>query len=162
MVAYMNEQSLAKTKETGYTWFYSRSRQALWQKGEQSGHVQRVQDIFVDCDNDTLLIQVIQEGAGACHKGYRSCFHTRLDDKESTQEQQFNPERIYRDDILTQLYDVISQRKQNPVEGSYTNYLFTEGINKILKKVGEESAEVIIAAKDPDDEPLIYESADLL
>lgn len=175
MVGYMNAESLAKTLETGYTWFYSRSRQRFWKKGEQSGHVQRVLEVLIDCDQDTLLIRVEQKGAGACHTGYRSCFHahvvhekgkttTRGDKRMS--EKSFNPEDVYGSqdspDVLTQVFDVITDRKAHPKQGSYTTYLFTEGINKILKKVGEESAEVIIAAKDPEDDPLIYESADLI
>lgn len=174
MVAYMNRESLEKTLATGLTWFYSRSRGRLWQKGEESGHVQRVQAIRTDCDGDALLVEVIQEGPGACHTGHRTCFHKDLngapqtgdltEDKRS--EKTFDPETVYGQRetaaILTELYNVVAERKTNPQEGSYTTYLFTEGINKILKKVGEESAEVIIAAKDPEDEPLIYEAADLL
>lgn len=173
MVAYMNRESLAKTLETGYTWFYSRSRKRLWQKGEQSGHRQKVRAVFADCDQDTLLVQVEQIGPGACHQGYRSCFHAVVWDSEQNgkdrgdqfvAEKTFDPEAVYGaagTDILGEVYNVILQRKAEPKEGSYTTYLFTEGINKILKKVGEEAAEVIIAAKDPEDDPLIYETADL-
>lgn len=175
MVAFMNRESIEKTLSTGYTWFYSRSRQRLWKKGEQSGHVQKVHRILADCDGDTLLIHVTQHGPGACHTGHRTCFYQHLsggaEETERPGETEmagkgFDPETVYGKgraaDILEELYEVIAERKQNPKEGSYTTYLFTEGINKILKKVGEESAEVIIAAKDPDDEPLIYEAADLL
>lgn len=175
MVGYMNPESLQKTLETGLTWFYSRSRQRLWQKGEQSGHVQKVEEILTDCDQDTLLIKVEQVGPGACHEGYRSCFHysVKSDGKlserqgeKSMAKQVFDPDKVYGRSnaagILEEVYSVITERKAHPQEGSYTTYLFTEGINKILKKVGEESAEVIIAAKDPEDEPLIYEAADLI
>lgn len=170
MVAYMNRASLEKTLETGLTWFYSRSRRRLWQKGEESGHIQRVHGIQADCDGDALLIQVTQEGPGACHTGHRTCFHKELVGASSAEGEQlekaFDPAKAYGrgagTDILAELYGVIAARKANPQEGSYTTYLFTEGINKILKKVGEEAAEVIIAAKDPEDDPLIYEAADLL
>ncbi len=171
MVGYMNRESLRKTLETGYTWFYSRSRKRLWKKGETSGHVQRVEQIRTDCDQDTLLIQVTQEGPGACHEGYHSCFHYGVtidggvEGENMSAERTFDPEKVYGSSsgaILEEVYQVIRDRKENPKEGSYTTYLFNEGINKILKKVGEEAAEVIIAAKDPEDEPLIYEAADLL
>ncbi|SES81964.1 phosphoribosyl-ATP pyrophosphatase /phosphoribosyl-AMP cyclohydrolase [Natronincola peptidivorans] len=153
MMAYMNDASLKKTLETGETWFWSRSRGELWHKGGTSGHIQKVREISYDCDGDTLLVKVTQEGA-ACHTGEKSCF--------------YNP--IYREDreeavngeILQKLYDVIADRKANPKEGSYTNYLFDKGIDKILKKVGEETAEVIIAAKNTDKNELVYEAGDLL
>lgn len=175
MVGFMNRESLAKTLKTGLTWFYSRSRQRLWQKGEQSGHIQKVHDVLIDCDQDTLLIRVEQVGPGACHTGYRSCFHAHVVDQAGTStsrgdqrmtEKSFDPEKVYgghdASRIIEDVFAVIMDRKVQPKEGSYTTYLFNEGINKILKKVGEESAEVIIAAKDPDDDPLIYEAADLL
>lgn len=173
MVAYMNRESLAKTIETGFTWFYSRSRGRLWQKGEQSGHVQRVHEILADCDRDTLLVRVTQVGPGACHTGQRTCFHVPVaPDTEERQgetgmaEKAFDPEEASGAKgglgILEELYRVILERKARPKEGSYTTYLFTQGINKILKKVGEEAAEVIIAAKDPEDGPLVYEVADLV
>ncbi|NLN27231.1 MAG: bifunctional phosphoribosyl-AMP cyclohydrolase/phosphoribosyl-ATP diphosphatase HisIE [Firmicutes bacterium] len=173
MVAYMNRESLEKTLATGFTWFYSRSRGRLWQKGEQSGHVQKVHSVSVDCDGDALLVQVTQEGPGACHTGHRTCFYRDVYAASkaggadgSGPEKAFDPEKVYsREDgsgILAELHGVIAERKAHPKEGSYTTYLFNEGINKILKKVGEEAAEVIIAAKDPEDDPLIYEAADLL
>lgn len=175
MVGYMNEASLAKTLETGLTWFYSRSRQKLWQKGERSGHIQRVHEVLIDCDQDTLLIRVEQVGPGACHTGYRTCFHAHVVDDAGEFERRgeatvaaksFDPQEVYSDQqsarILEDLFHVIKERQANPKEGSYTTYLFNEGINKILKKVGEESAEVIIAAKDPEDVPLVSEAADLL
>ncbi len=162
MLAYMNAEAFEKTVATGYTWFYSRSRQQLWQKGETSGHVQEVLKIATDCDYDTLLITVKQSGPGACHEGYASCFHNPISGNGETDKQSFDPKSVYGSQILQQLYDVIADRQQNPQEGSYTNYLFTEGIDKILKKVGEEAAEVIIAAKNPDDYQLNYEVSDLL
>lgn len=153
MLAYMNLQSLNKTIETGETWFWSRSRGRLWHKGETSGHLQKVKEISYDCDGDTLLIQVEQEGV-ACHTGEKSCFFNNLYSEASE-------ERVGAE-ILERLYDIITDRKENPREGSYTNYLFEKGIDKILKKVGEENAEVIIAAKNPDKGELIYEVSDLL
>jgi len=171
MVGYMNQESLTKTLTTGFTWFYSRSRQRLWKKGESSGHVQRVKQLRTDCDQDTLLIQVTQEGPGACHEGYHSCFHYGVTTNENVggevvaDKQSFNPEAVYGNSsagVLDEVYQVVRDRQENPKEGSYTPYLFNEGINKILKKVGEEATEVIIAAKDPEDNPLVYETADLL
>jgi len=179
MVAYMNRESLAKTLETGLTWFYSRSRGRLWQKGESSGHVQRVRAIMADCDQDTLLISVVQEGAGACHEGYVSCFHYPLEEPESGRTpvaevgRAFDPEVVYGrkgqgastsspTETIDALYAVISGRKSKPVKGSYTSYLFESGIDKILKKVGEECTEVLIAGKGGDNDSLIMESADLM
>lgn len=153
MLAYMNEESLNKTLETGQTWFWSRSRQELWNKGGTSGHIQRVKSINYDCDGDTLLIQADQVGV-ACHTGAKSCFFNSLykDDNHPAT----GP------DIIEKLYEIITDRKENPKENSYTNYLFDKGIDKILKKVGEEAAEVIIAAKNPNKEELIYEASDLV
>lgn len=139
MLAYMNEESLGKTLETGYTWFYSRSRGELWNKGATSGHTQRVVKIDYDCDEDTLLVFVEQNGA-ACHTGNRSCFYRTLKENEDLPD--VNP--------LVSLEAVIADRKQNPEEGSYTCYLFEKGLDKVLKKVGEECAETIIAAKNGD------------
>lgn len=153
MMAYMNKESLAKTIESGQTWFYSRSRQQLWHKGETSGHFQMVQEMSYDCDADTLLIKVDQIGA-ACHTGDKSCFHNPILKKES-QMDEASPE------ILRALYDLILDRKANMPEGAYTTYLFTKGLDKILKKVGEESAEVIIGAKNRDKGEVTYEVADL-
>lgn len=150
MLAYMNEQSLRKTMETGQTYFYSRSRNELWHKGETSGHFQNVKGISYDCDADALLIQVEQIGA-ACHTGHRSCFFNTVTEQPDTAEE----------DVLAELYDVIVDRKNNPKEGSYTDYLFEKGIDKILKKVGEESAEVIIAAKNGVYDEVRWEVADL-
>lgn len=164
MMAYMNAESLDKTMTSGHTWFYSRSRQSLWMKGESSGHVQKVKEILYDCDEDTLLIKVEQTGA-ACHTGHYSCFYRDSSGRE-IDAGVFNPEEVYaaggNRGILFELYEVIRERQQKMPEGSYTTYLFTKGIDKILKKVGEENAEVIIAAKNGSKSELIYETSDLL
>lgn len=151
MLAYMNEESLGKTLETGYTWFYSRSRGELWNKGATSGHTQKVIKIDYDCDEDTLLVFVEQNGA-ACHTGNRSCFYRTL--QENGEVPEANP--------LVSLEEVIADRKINPEEGSYTCYLFEKGLDKVLKKVGEESAETIIAAKNGDLTELNGEVNDLI
>ncbi len=156
ILAYMNRESLAKTIETGTTWFYSRSRQELWNKGATSGHMQQVREMHYDCDGDTLLVKVEQVGA-ACHEGTFSCFSRKFGDAESTQtDRPVTPE-----DVLPELYEVIEDRRQNPVEGSYTHSLFEKGQDKILKKVGEEAAETIIASKNNSQGEVIYEMADL-
>lgn len=153
MVAYMNEESFRHTLETGKMTYYSRSRQELWCKGDTSGHYQYVKKLMIDCDNDTILAKVRQIGA-ACHTGNRSCFFTELASRDYVDT---NPLTV-----LTEDYDVIRGRKEHPKEGSYTNYLFDKGIDKILKKCGEEATEMVIAAKNPDAEELKYEIADLL
>jgi phosphoribosyl-AMP cyclohydrolase / phosphoribosyl-ATP pyrophosphohydrolase len=150
MMAWMNRESLAKTLETGRTWFWSRSRAELWPKGETSGHVQNVKSIRYDCDSDALLITVEQIGDIACHTGERSCFH------------QVNNSKIAPPaDTLSQVFQVISERRDHPNEESYTCKLFAGGDNKILKKIGEESAEVVMACKDDDREAIAGEVADL-
>ena len=149
MFAYMNEESLKKSIETKETWFYSRSRQELWNKGATSGHKQFIKKMSYDCDGDTILVEVEQIGV-ACHTGAKSCFFETIFEEE---------DKVF---DLSKLYNLIKERKENPVEGSYTNYLFDKGIDKILKKVGEESAEVIIAAKNPDLTELQYELSDLV
>lgn len=153
MLAYMNEESLQKTIATRTTWFYSRSRQELWNKGATSGNIQHVKSISYDCDGDTLLIQVTPEGP-ACHTGAQTCFFQDLIPTETALEQQ--------NDIIQELVTTIRDRKTNPLEGSYTNYLLEKGIDKVLKKVGEEAAEVIIASKNVDKSELIYELSDLV
>ena len=145
----MNEESFKKTKETKETWFYSRSRQELWNKGATSGHKQFIKKMSYDCDGDTILVEVEQIGV-ACHTGAKSCFFETIFEEE---------DKVF---DLSKLYNLIKERKENPVEGSYTNYLFDKGIDKILKKIGEESAEVIIAAKNPDLTELQYELSDLV
>jgi len=154
MVAYMNRTSLEKTLETGKTWFYSRSRKKLWNKGESSGNFQKVVDIAVDCDKDTLLVVVEQQGV-ACHTGSMSCFHTDFYGE--------NFEYIpVQEHILEKIYGIVEDRNEHPKEGSYTNYLLDKGLDKILKKVGEETSEVIIGAKNDGIEETVYEIADLL
>lgn len=153
MLAYMNEESFDKTIKTGKMTYYSRSRNALWVKGETSGHFQYVKSLTIDCDKDTLLAKVDQIGA-ACHTGNPTCFFQPL---AGTDDEKANPQRIFE-----HVYHTIVDRKQNPEEGSYTNYLFEKGIDKILKKVGEEATETVIAAKNPNLEELKYEVADLL
>lgn len=162
MMAYMNQEAVGKTLATGTTWFYSRSRRKLWQKGETSGHYQYVKETYYDCDADTLLFKVEQVGE-ACHEGYRSCFHYDLQDGQTAGAQTTDPVNIYGEGpaILNTLFEVIADRKQNPQEGSYTTYLFTKGQDKILKKVGEEAAETIIASKNQNKEETVYEMADL-
>jgi len=137
-LAYMNAETLALTIAEGRTVFWSRSRQEIWRKGETSGNVQRVVSITADCDKDALVVDVIKSGP-ACHTGAESCF--------------FNPVYV--------LYELIEGRKTNPKEGSYTTYLFDKGLEKILKKVGEESTEVIIAGSKRDKEETVYEISDL-
>lgn len=163
MLAYMNRESLLKTVETRITWFYSRSRQSLWQKGETSGHVQKVQQISYDCDGDTLLIKVEQTGV-ACHEGTLSCFSRILGEEVSNEEDMMDANSNYGQSVSTtlhELYHVVNDRKHNPQTGSYTTYLFEKGQDKILKKVGEEAAETIIASKNNSKEELLYEMADL-
>ena len=157
MLAYMNRESLTKTVETSTTWFYSRSRQELWNKGATSGHFQKVRELFYDCDGDTLLVKVEQTGA-ACHEGTFSCFSRKFGESE--------PTATGRPDmaggaVLPELFAVLAGRRENPQEGSYTSLLFSKGQDKILKKVGEEAAETIIASKNNSAGEVIYEMADL-
>lgn len=152
MLAYMNAESLKKTMETGATWFYSRSRRELWNKGATSGSYQVVVSISYDCDGDSILIKVRQIGV-ACHTGSRSCFFNSIKGECTTPNIGL---------MLTKLYECIDDRAQNPVEESYTNYLLDKGTDKILKKLGEECSEVIIAAKNDSKDEAVYEMADLL
>lgn len=155
-LAYMNEESYQKSIETGETWFYSRSRQELWHKGATSGHTQSIQSISYDCDQDALVVLVNPTGP-ACHNGTTSCF-TEVIYTNDTEE----AKTAENGEFLFQLEKLIAERQQKMPEGSYTTYLFEKGIDKILKKVGEEAAEVIIAAKNRDFSELTWESADLL
>ncbi len=151
MQAYMNEEAYQLTLQTGYAHYYSRSRQSLWKKGETSGHVQKVRGLSLDCDGDCVLMQIEQTG-NACHTGEQSCFHNAVIEGGAPANAS----------LLYELYDLIADRKVHPKEGSYTNYLFEKGIDKILKKVGEETAEVIIASKNAGTDELRYEAADLI
>ena len=153
MVAYMTKEAYDKTIETGIMTYYSRSRNELWIKGETSGHYQYVKDLYIDCDRDTLLAKVKQIGA-ACHTGNRSCFYTTIVGADYDAK---NPLQIFES-----VYNTILDRKEHPKEGSYTNYLFDKGLDKILKKVGEEATEVVIAAKNPNPEEVKYELSDFL
>ena len=160
MLAYMNEEALSKTLETGQVHYYSRSRQQLWLKGETSSHYQYLKGIAVDCDGDTLLLQIEQAGGISCHTGNSSCFYREL--KEDLPKTKQEVIKMENSQMLAELYTTIIERKENPKEGSYTNYLMDKGLNKILKKVGEECTEVIIAAKDNDEKELVFEVADLM
>ena len=153
MLAYMNELAFDTTLKTGKMTYWSRSRDELWTKGLTSGHVQYVKSLTIDCDRDTILAKVDQIGA-ACHTGNRTCFFQPLVKKECDDT---NPLRVFQN-----VYDVIADRRENPKEGSYTNYLFDKGLDKILKKVGEECTEIVIAAKNPDKEEVKYEISDFL
>jgi phosphoribosyl-AMP cyclohydrolase / phosphoribosyl-ATP pyrophosphohydrolase len=151
MMAWMNSESLTKTLATGETWFWSRSRQEFWHKGATSGHIQHVKDIRYDCDSDALLISVEQVGDIACHTGERSCFH-QIDATTAAAPPA---------DTLSSLYQTICDRRDNPREGSYTQSLFAGGDNKILKKIGEEAVEVVMACKDDQPNEIAGEVADL-
>ena len=153
MVAYFNEESFYKTIESGKMTYFSRSRNMLWVKGETSGHFQYVKKLICDCDKDTILAKVKQVGV-ACHTGRYSCFFNEIASRNYTEK---NPQKV-----LDNVFEVIKDRKINPREGSYTNYLYEKGLDKILKKVGEESTEMVIAAKNENSNELIYEMADFL
>ena len=148
-VAYMNKESLAISMERGLTCFWSRSRQELWLKGETSGNYQHIVSITADCDRDALVVEVVKDGP-ACHLGTDSCFHEVIYEGETVPAFQYEA-----------LMELLKGRKENPPEGSYTSYLFEKGVDKILKKVGEECTEVIISAKDDDKPNTVYELADL-
>ena len=154
MVAYMNEEAYNRTVKTGRMTYYSRSRNELWIKGETSGHYQYVKSLTADCDLDTILARVTQVGA-ACHTGSHSWFFNSIMKQE--EEQETNPLKVFED-----VMNVIKDRKVHPKEGSYTNYLFEKGIDKILKKLGEESTEIVIAAKNPNPNEIKYEICDFL
>ena len=159
-LAYMNAESLAKTLESNETWFWSRSRSRLWHKGETSGNTQRVVDVRLDCDLDALTVLVVPSGP-ACHTGAESCFHNEIQSTHAFDTNSVvDPGAL--GEVLQNLYALIESRKRERPEGSYTTYLFDQGLDKILKKVGEESAETIIAAKNDDRDALVKESSDLL
>lgn len=157
MLAYMNAESLKLTAESGETWFWSRSRSELWHKGATSGHIQKVRSIKYDCDGDTLLVLVEQTGP-ACHTGDYSCFSKEA----ASAADNASPVQGNRFAILGELEALIAKRDAERPEGAYTTYLFEKGVDKILKKVGEETAEVIIAAKNRSHDELRYEASDLL
>lgn len=150
-LAYMNKEAYKKTVETKETWFFSRSRQELWHKGATSGNTQQVISIRTDCDSDALVVEVLPNGP-ACHTGEETCFHNSLEKMDETVG--YN--------AVTSLIKTIEERQQTMPEGAYTTYLFEKGVDKICKKVGEEAAEVIIAAKNNDSDELKWEAADLL
>lgn len=150
-LAYMNEEAYEKTVETREAWFFSRSRQELWHKGETSGNTQKVISIQTDCDSDALVLEVLPSGP-ACHTGEETCFHKSLE--------KFEEASGY--NVLTNLIETIEERQQTMPEGAYTTYLFEKGVDKICKKVGEEASEVIIASKNNDAEELKWEAADLI
>lgn len=156
MSAYADREALQKTVETKRTHFWSRSRQKLWMKGEESGNYQDVKNIYFDCDSDTVLVLVEQNGV-ACHTGQRSCFFTPLDGEDGAPS--FGEGTTGK--TLKDVWDVINDRKRNPREGSYVSGLFEKGVDKILKKVAEEAGEVVIAAKNKDRKEVVYETADL-
>lgn len=159
-LAYMNAESLRKTLETGETWFWSRSRSILWHKGATSGNTQRVVDVRLDCDADALVVLVMADGP-ACHTGAETCFHNELQEAGPFESAPAmgSPNLA---EVLADLYSLVESRKRERPVGSYTTYLFDQGLDKILKKVGEESAETIIAAKNDDREALLKETSDLL
>ena len=154
MMAWMNKESITKTLESGEVHYWSRSRKELWHKGKTSGHFQKLKGIMTDCDSDTILLSIEQIGSIACHTGKRSCF---FKDLETNEDVLYPPS-----DACSELFKVIESRKSNPEEGSYTNSLLKEGDNKILKKIGEETAEFIMACKDKDPISVANEAADLL
>tara|TARA_Y100001968_G_C19326964_1_gene702264 strand:- start:460 stop:1101 length:642 start_codon:yes stop_codon:yes gene_type:complete len=154
MMAWMNKESLMKTLESGQVHYWSRSRNELWHKGETSGHFQKLKGIRVDCDSDTLLLSIEQVGSIACHKGKRSCFFKDL----LTNQDCLHPPS----DACSELFKVIESRKKSPEEGSYTNSLLSGGDNEILKKIGEETAEFIMACKDKNSSSVSNEAADIV
>ncbi|HEX8632886.1 MAG TPA: bifunctional phosphoribosyl-AMP cyclohydrolase/phosphoribosyl-ATP diphosphatase HisIE [Pyrinomonadaceae bacterium] len=163
-VAYMNAESLRRTLAEGETWFWSRSRAQLWHKGETSGHTQRVVSVAVDCDRDALVALVAPRGA-ACHTGARSCFQHEIETARppvEAEERARTREPRALGETLAELYALIENRRRERPAGSYTTYLFEQGLDKILKKVGEEAAETIIAAKNDDPRALVGEVSDLL
>ncbi len=161
MMAYMSKESLAKSLETGTTWFWSRTRKKLWNKGETSGNIQRIKNIKYDCYGDTLLVSVDQVG-NACHTGRRSCFYRNLKNIEND----LDFEKYYKEDlnqsILDELYSVIENRIKNKTSDSYTYSLHKKGLDEIIKKFGEESMEVVLSSKHQKKRDTVYEIADLI
>jgi phosphoribosyl-ATP pyrophosphohydrolase/phosphoribosyl-AMP cyclohydrolase len=160
MLAYMNQEALNKTLQSGYAHYYSRSREKIWKKGESSSHTQKVEDIFLDCDSDTILLKVTQKGV-ACHTGRVSCFYKNLKENKITSKPLINPDEIY-EDVIDRLYHIICEKKEANPQKSWTAKLFSKGENTILKKVAEEAAEFCFAIKDKNKDEIIYEGADLI
>lgn len=159
MLAYMNEEALSLTLSTNYAHYYSRSRDRLWKKGESSGHTQRVKEVLLDCDGDTILMKVDQEGA-ACHTGRKNCFFTSLLTESQTHHPIVDTSSTY--DIFDTLYHTIQERKKGSPDESYVAKLFSKGDNAFLKKVVEEAGEFCFALKDNDEKEIIYEASDLV
>ncbi|WP_027964824.1 bifunctional phosphoribosyl-AMP cyclohydrolase/phosphoribosyl-ATP diphosphatase HisIE [Halalkalibacillus halophilus] len=153
MLAYMNDEAVKRTIESKTAWFFSRSRDELWNKGATSGNIQHVKSFDYDCDEDTILLKVEPEGP-ACHTGEHSCFYRSVELQNETME--------YKREVIHDVFASIQDRKKNPQEGSYTTYLQTEGVDKILKKISEEAGEILIGAKNDDNENLSMEIADLI
>jgi phosphoribosyl-AMP cyclohydrolase / phosphoribosyl-ATP pyrophosphohydrolase len=161
MLAYMDSISLKKSIAEGKTWFWSRSKKRLWNKGETSGNIQEIKEIRYDCDNDSLLIKVKQTGP-ACHTGKKSCFYRILEDPETDIDFENNSKGSGGEAVLQELYDVIMERIAEKKEDSYTYSLHKKGLEEIMKKMGEEAIEVIIASKHQDKKDIIYETGDLI
>lgn len=160
MMAYMNDQALRATIKTGISHFWSRSRQKLWQKGETSGNIQRVKKILYDCDADTLLLLVEQTGV-ACHTGSPSCFFRELYERVDSSDTREGSYKTNLSGILNSVYDVIVDRRDAPSDTSYVSSLYSSGLDKILKKISEESGELIISSKNNNRDEIVYEAADL-
>ena len=159
MLAYMNKEALSKTLSSGKAHYFSRSKQRIWMKGESSGNIQNVKEIYVDCDNDTVLLKIEQIGGAACHTGRRSCFFTKLDTAEIISEVDAMVTQNY--NVADKVYHVIQERKKADPKSSYVASLFHKGENTILKKVVEEAGEFCFAVKDNDTKEIVYEAADL-
>ena len=158
MLAYMNKEALELTMQTNFAHYFSRSKQRLWKKGESSGHTQEVKEILYDCDQDTILLKVIQEGV-ACHTGRESCFFTNLTSGEINQEVKVDTTVSY--GVIDTLYHTLLERKKESIETSYTSKLINGDENSLLKKIVEEAGEFTFAVKDKDEEEMIYEAADI-
>lgn len=159
MLAYMNKEALNLTISTKYAHYFSRSKQRIWKKGEESGHTQKIVEILLDCDNDTILIKVIQEGV-ACHTGRKSCFFTNLETNDIISDVEVNTTNSY--SVLDNLYHTIQDRKNDDPKKSYTSKLLNGKENSMLKKIVEEAGEFTFAVKDNDTEEIVYEGADLV
>ncbi len=162
MLAYMNREAVERTVKTGYSHFFSRSRNRIWMKGEESGNIQEVKEVFYDCDLDAILLKVKQHGV-CCHEGYKSCFFRKWGSSGSSTiiEREIGPEELYGSAIIKKIYNVIVDRKIHPKENSYVSHMMKKGLDGILKKIIEEAGEVCLSAKDGVKEGIIYEIADL-